>query len=250
MKFSAPCELIAAQLGSLFRCSTTGRGFIRIRTPFLYPDGGVVDVFLDDDTVTDFGEALGWLRVQTATGKRSPRQDRLVQDVVQTHGVTLRNGQLSLLVPESSRLAETVIGVAQAAVRVADIWFTARTRAVESVADEVADFLIENSISFERGPRVVGRSGRDWHPDFKTRVGHQTSLVFILSTGTRGAVRRVTEHAFTGCTDLQAMHGRCVSLFDDTADVWADEDFRLLEQVSSVARWSKPDEFEQLLKAA
>ncbi len=32
--------------------------------------------------------------------------------------------------------------VAQAAVRVSDLWFTFKTRTVESITDEVADFLV------------------------------------------------------------------------------------------------------------
>jgi hypothetical protein len=65
---------IQAGLGSLF-CVATHRDLIRIRTPFWYPDGGVVDLFLKEHdgrfTLTDLGEALGWLRAQSLTGKRS-----------------------------------------------------------------------------------------------------------------------------------------------------------------------------------
>jgi hypothetical protein len=41
-----------------------------------------------------------------------------------------------------------------------------------------------------------------------------------------------------------------VSLFDDTEDVWQEEDFRLVQKLSTVARWSRPDEFEAILRAA
>jgi hypothetical protein len=41
-----------------------------------------------------------------------------------------------------------------------------------------------------------------------------------------------------------------VSLVDDTADVWSSEDLKLVESLSEVARWSRPDEFEALLRAA
>ena len=41
-----------------------------------------------------------------------------------------------------------------------------------------------------------------------------------------------------------------VSLFDDTADVWADEDFRLVEPLSMVSRWSRPDELAAVLSGA
>lgn len=41
-----------------------------------------------------------------------------------------------------------------------------------------------------------------------------------------------------------------VSLFDDTLDVWRAEEFRLVEEISTVARWSAQDEFVGLLAAA
>jgi hypothetical protein len=43
---------------------------------------------------------------------------------------------------------------------------------------------------------------------------------------------------------------RFLSLFDDTSDVWGEEDFRLVESVSDVCRWSQPDELVQALRPA
>ena len=44
---------------------------------------------------------------------------------------------------------------------------------------------------------------------------------------------------------------RFVSLFNDSADVWADDDFKLLEPLSTISLWSRPDEFvDVLLEAA
>jgi hypothetical protein len=256
-----PCELVAAQIGSMFQCSRTERGHVRIRTPFYYPDGGIIDLFLvqragTPATVTDFGEALGWLRLQSVGGRRSPKQEKLVQDVCTTLGVELFKGQLVARVGQEEKLAETLLRVAQAAVRLGDLWFTMRTRAVESASDEVADFLDEKLIPYERTARLVGRSGRGWQVDFHTRTPARSSLVFVLASGSRAAARRVTEHVYTGWADLSHLQAagpapvRFVSLFDDTSDIWADEDFRLLEPVSEIARWSAPDEFERLLSAA
>jgi hypothetical protein len=42
---------------------------------------------------------------------------------------------------------------------------------------------------------------------------------------------------------------RFVSLFDDTLDVWSPEDFRLVEELSEVSRWSRPDELAEKLAA-
>jgi hypothetical protein len=80
-------------------------------------------------------------------------------------------------------------------------------------------------------------------------------LVFVLATGSRPAARRITEHVVTGWHDLNLLKMGAqplsfISLFDDTNDVWADEDFKLVESVSDICRWSQPDEFERYLMAA
>lgn len=81
------------------------------------------------------------------------------------------------------------------------------------------------------------------------------TLIYVLSTGNRSTARSVAEHVLAAWYDLNHLAAgpealRFVSLFDDAADVWADEDFRLVEGLSSIARWSRPDEFERLLSEA
>ncbi len=125
-----PCEQITEKIGELFTCSDLN-GYIRIRTPFLYPDGDVIDLF---------------------------------------------------------------------------------------------------------------------YPDFHTRLPQRSALVIVLSTGSRTEARRLA--AFTSATwhDLNYLTSgpealKFISLFDDTLDVWTEEDYRLVEDISEVANWSRPDEF-------
>src|SRR6266540_791483 len=109
-----PCETIASQLGAMFECKRH-RDYVLVRTPFLYPDGGVVDVFVrirnSHLAVTDLGEALGWLTQQTVGGRRSPRQQRLLQDVCLTLDVELFRGQLIARGNDGSQLADHVVRV-------------------------------------------------------------------------------------------------------------------------------------------
>jgi hypothetical protein len=253
------CERIGAELPELFACQPGEHG-TRIRTPFLYPDGDVIDVFLTEragvPTVTDFGETLRWLRMQSLAPRRSPKQQRLIEDVCLNHGLELYRGMLTARVPAgSSALASTVMRVAQGALRVADLWFTMRTRSVESVTDEIEVFLGERSIPFERAESLVGRSGRTWRVDFHTRTPRRSSLVYVLGTGSRAAARGIAEHVLAAWYDLNNLRLgpeglQFVSLFDDTMDVWSPEDFKLVEDLSVTARWSRPDEVADVLLAA
>ena len=279
------CVSLGKSLPTLFECTSAPRDGVRVRTPLMYPDGGMVDVFVVEQDgrcyVTDFGETLGWLRMQSASPRRSPKQTRMVEDTCQTLGVKLDRGQLMLRTNGADGLGEAVLRLAQAAVRVSDLWFTFRTRAgrsragetvaretgdfdwqarygvqaLETVADEVSDWLVKKEISFDWAVPQTGRSGRSWTIDYQTHTDNRTSLIFLLSAGSRGAARHRAERVLAGCVDLNHLKDRqphlaFVSLFADTEDVWRQEDFGLVEQHSEVARWSQLDKFERLLLAA
>lgn len=249
------CGEFSSGLGQLFDCSEQGP-YVRIRTPYLYPDGDVIDLFckVEDGvlTVSDLGETTRWLRMQTISPKRSAKQKALIEDACLTHGVEFYKGRLLARCRAGESLASVVLRVAQAALRVSDLWFTFRTRSVESITDEVADFLTERQLPFDRGEKLAGRSGRSWTVDFHVRAPARSSLVYVLSTGSRSAARTIAEHVLAAWYDLNHLAAgpealRFVSLFDDTVDVWSPEDYRLVENLSTIARWSQPDQFAEIL---
>ena len=253
------CVTLRSSLSVLFECTLAPREGVRVRTPFMYPDGGIVDVFVIERDqvyiVTDFGEALGWLGMQTVRGELSSRQRRLIDDVSLTLNVELHRGQLISRCKDIESLGQAVHRMGQAIVRISDIWFTLRTRAMETMDDEVGDWLEEKHISFDRSVKHSGRSGFIWTMNYQTYADTRTSLMFLLSTGSRGAARRITEHVAAGWGDLNHLkislpHTAFVSLFDDTADVWREEDFSLVGELSEVVRWSQPDELERVLVEA
>ena len=91
------CESLSATLGSLFVCSEHGE-YQRIRTPYLYPDGDNIDLFCkmtgETVTVTDLGETTRWLRMQSVSPRRSPKQQAILEDICQNHGVEFYRGMV------------------------------------------------------------------------------------------------------------------------------------------------------------
>ena len=240
------CGALREGLPDLYDCAPAPRDGVRVRTPMLYPDGGVVDIFVLERegtyTLTDFGETLGWLRMQTVNPRRTPRQQRLIDDVCRTLDVNLSRGQLVLRSSTAAELGESVTRLAQAQrSRVSDIWFTLRSRSLESATEEVGEWLTEKEISYQQGVRRRGRSGRETGTSTSRRSPTSTPRwYFFLSTGSRSAARHITEHVLAGCYDLSHLkisHPGIsfVSLFDDTSDVWRPEDFRIVDDVSEVA---------------
>ena len=252
------CEKLQTRIGELFRCDNVG-AYVRIRTPYLYPDGDYIDLFVkeagESATISDLGETVRWLHMQSVSPKRSAKQRQMIADACVTHGVEFYRGMLQVRCGVDGKdLAAAVTRLSQAALRVSDLWFTFRTRTFESVTDEVADFLAERQIPFDRAEKTVGRSGRSYTIDFHTRTPRRSSLVAVLSTGSRSATARVVEHVMATWYDLSHLRMgeqalEFVSLFDDTLDVWKAEEFRLVEGLSQVARWSAQDELAAFLAA-
>lgn len=122
-----PCEEIEKNIGALYTCAPVGE-YIRIRTPFLYPDGDLVDLYLIEkdgqQTLTDLGETSRWLRSQTITQRRSIRQSHLISDICLNHGVEFFKGMLMLRVSPTDNFSALVTRLSEAAIRVSDLWFT------------------------------------------------------------------------------------------------------------------------------
>lgn len=114
------CADFAKDLSQLFTWSQHGE-YQRVRTPYLYPDGDNIDVFCktqgDLVVVSDLGETTRWLRMQTVSPKRSPKQKALIEDACLTLGVEFYKGTLLARRRPDDELAAVVVRVAQAALR-------------------------------------------------------------------------------------------------------------------------------------
>jgi hypothetical protein len=133
-------ELITKKIGKLFTYSPSNQ-YIRIRTPFIYPDGDVIDLFYKEDgeyvLLTDLGETLGWLRMQTTDQRKSSQQRQFINDICQNLDVQLYRGMLTIRLKRSDDLAQAVMRLSQATLRVSDLWFIFRNQADELAVDEI-----------------------------------------------------------------------------------------------------------------
>jgi hypothetical protein len=248
---ATPCEQITEQMGLLYTCSPVDQ-YVRIQTPFLYPDGDIIDIFFQGEGVTgiltDLGETLRWLRMQTVTQRQSSKQQQLIADICLTHNVEPYRGMLTVRVKRPEDFVDAITRLSQCILRVSDLWFTFRNKMGESIIDDVEEFLRENNIVFNRSPKLVGQSAKSWRPDFQTRGKEHSSIVRVLSTGSRAVARDQVFQTTSMWHDLNYFTVgkeaiQLISLFDDTADVWTQEDIQLVASLSDIAYWSRPDEF-------
>lgn len=249
---TAPCQIIADTIGQLYTCSEVN-DLVRIRTPYLYPDGDIIDLFLNPDTqtLTDFGETLRWLHMQSFKQSLSKKQDWFLQDIQITYGIELYDGMLLIRVRDD--LAEAITRLAQAAIAVSNLWLLNRTRLAGTLNDEIAELLEECQIPYERDIKLVGRSARPWQIDFHTRHPRRSALVEVLSTGNRSAANTKINNVVAAWVDLNQYQLttepiRFISLFDDSLDVWSSSHISQLAEFSEICYVSEPEELiEQLV---
>lgn len=253
----APCNTISKTLGELFTCSEVRNGYTRIRTPYLYPDGDVLDLFYKvsqrGPIITDVGETSRWLLSQTSNEFLSKKQDRAIQDILLTHDVSQYRGALVVELGSSEDITDATVRLAQAAMSMSNLYYLYRTRMTSSFDEEVADLLREKDISFEAGKKLKGKSGRDWRIDFQTSFSKKISLVQALSTGSRAAANTKANNVVAAWVDLSRLEGRTknfkfVSLLDDTADIWREETINQISEFSKVVYWSESEKFVEILK--
>lgn len=167
------CQQLIDSLPLRFTCEEKGE-YVRIRTPYLYPDGDSIDLFCKEEdsviVVSDLGETGRWLRMQSVSSKRTPKQQAFIDDICLNHGVEFYRGMLLARCHPGDDLSRVVTRVSQAALRMSDLWFMLLTQAVVSFADEVSDFLVEREFRFDRDVPHRGKSGRIWKVDFHVRA--------------------------------------------------------------------------------
>ena len=276
MNAKSLCSSFRESFRQQWECTTAPEGNIRVRTPYIYPDGDILDLFIlargDRYKLTDFGETVAWLRMRSGIAKLSPKRLGQVHDICQTHGVDFNRGQLELSGLAESDLPKAVVQLAGAAARTSDLWYAFPSKAVDAVSgmdsdrlhEEVGKWLNETGVLFKPRIKRLGRSGRDWSIDYETHTDSRTGFVFLMSTRSREMAQRLTEQVLAACVDLSlSVHNQQnlrsfheqpevvnISIFDDSPSVWRKEDFNLMKHASKVVQWPDQQGLERELHAA
>jgi len=245
------CETLkgmATSLALVTECDVIKNGMLRLATPFRYPDGSQIDLFLgsppglvfDDIRVTDLGQTAAYLFDLQLKPWATFKRKQIVEDVCKTLSVTQDGGELLVRLKKeelaTSSLSDAMVRVAQACIRTADIAYTQRLRAPASFKDEVEEFISSDGIDVESGLVVPGRFNKDVPVDFRIKGRRIKSLILTLSTQNNAAAHGVSNEVFRRWYDLEPQRAnyQFLTLFDSTNNSIRDDDLARIGEVSTV----------------
>lgn len=244
MKCDDVKRAIHGELPMLFSC-VEEHGRLKIATPYLYPNGDYVDLYLVETPtgryLTDLGETMGYLADHNITLERSPKRRKIVEDVLLTQGVERFLGELRVKLTNEDRVAWAIARLGQAMVQISDLVFTLRLSALITFQDEVEDYWIESQIPYEKDRPFIGGSGESYTVDFYIPARDHPYLIKALSSQSTGYANTLVSRTVRTWHDLLRADGRYgyISLVDDAVDVWQEAWFDQLAEFSTVVVWSE-----------
>ena len=260
---NSPCQELAENIGTLFTCSEF-KDFIKITTPFIYPDGDVIDIFYrkinQGFILTDLGETIRWLESQSVNGIRNEKQKELIETICLTHNLEMKRDMFIVRLDSNTKsiqLASSILELGQALIRLSDLWILQTGRKTRTIIDSVEEFIKKIDISYEREQLYTGGTDRSWRPHFYTTVKGNNVLTHVLNTDKKSSTKPILCMVNTQWQDLEKYkvesNYKFISLIVDTdegAKVWTEGDKKLLKERSEVKKWSDKNDFKKALLAA
>jgi hypothetical protein len=234
------------------RVSSVPRGHARIETALIYPDGASVDVFvrntnplLPPNELSDLGQTLSWLSDLQVRPTKSRRRMELLEDAVRVHGVTFRRGEIICPVSETlENLGDQVLRLAQSCSRVADLAFTKRLMAQSAFQEDVEEVLADTDLPYESTPELTGRFGKPVRVDFLVHSPSLDSAILTLASAHPSQAHNRVNEIFGRWFDLSSPRPsaviplQCVTVYDDSQNVYRDDDLDRLGVYSQVVAFS------------
>lgn len=118
-------EIIHEDIAALFAVEDLG-DYTRVRGPCTYPDGDTIEFYIKETAsgieISDLCETVSWIRRNTAPETLSDEQITLINEICEETRIKFERGMLFALCDSTEGIADALTRVAQAAVRIADLY--------------------------------------------------------------------------------------------------------------------------------
>lgn len=225
-------------------CDVIRNDKLRIATPFRYPDGSAIDVFLqtlpnlyESYLLSDLGQTSAYLFDMQIKLFTTKRRKQLVSDICDRLGVINNNGQFEISISNNNlaQIPAAIVRLSQTCIRISDLAFTQRFRSVNSFYDEVEEYISSIDLSYEPDVELTGRYNNLIKIDFRIQGPRVNSLVQTLSTGNQAFAHNIANEVFRKWYDLRPnADSQKITLIDTTNNIFRGEDIDRLRAESTV----------------
>lgn len=244
--------------GLILETTCLEKGHVRLETAFTYPDGSQIDVFIADEgplipmrRVTDFGNTSSWLLDLQVKPWLSSKRRQLLEQALASLGVQLNGGTLDLEIPGPEALIDGVVRLGQACIRMADLHYTRRSSLTAPMGETLEDIFNDSELVYQTDLELPGRFGKPVKVDYCVHGARKVSLVMPMATGNPSVAHARANEVFKTWYDLdtpERTEAR-VSIFDDSLDVYREEDLARLRNFSDLLPLSNRRDIRDLLAA-
>jgi hypothetical protein len=243
------CEkAVTAYLDTLkegFACAAQPNGRLCVVTPYLYPDHDNIEVFVRSKDslvfVSDLGETLRYLDTNGMDIMATPNLLFAARRIADGFGVEIREGVLVKNGPTEA-VGQLLFDVVSAVKAVASLLYSNRAYEPRVFDDEVAEFFEVNDLRVERRMRATGQTGKKYRVSMVVWGRKSNAWIETVSSATVSGIPYRVNATFRLWSDINgSLAGKKVSLLNDGATFFKQEDIALLENVSKVYRWTNSE---------
>lgn len=240
-------------------CDRIRSGALRMSTPFSYPNGERVDVFLDTEQnlieekllLSDHGQTALYLKCAQVSLLSTARKRELLADILDNSGVRM-DGMQFVVIPRSvdrSSLSDAIFRLSQVCMRISDFATHQRLRSTNSFRDDVEEFFDAHNLSWQADvklPPVFGK--REIRMDFEVKSGNKSSYVNVLGAMNEVAAHNSANEIVVKLMDLKSSNEivlqQFVTVYNSASNAIRPEDIERLQTFSSAI--SFPEQMETL----
>lgn len=234
-------------------CRTEGR-FTVISTPYLYSDGDLIELFVeqygDKVRISDLGETARKLAVVNFNWNTS-RARALFSHIINSTGVGSSKGILYVILGKNDNIGGRIADLIQAVQQTDNLLFTVQGYAARGFRDDVEEYLRKEGFEPELNYEIEGESGITWRVHFHLNHGSNVLLKALSATSKGGAKHHATT-TYTTFSDIKRKYSKVIRsiILDDGSPIWEADVISLIQAQLDIelGYWSKREDFTEQLR--
>lgn len=246
-------EMYLTSLKEKFAIEPADSGCI-IYTPYLDPSNDPISVFVerhgDRYRISDMTQAYEYLFLHGLEIKPESSQKKHLNIILNRLGISFSENELFVVVPKEE-LADGITHLIDALKTTQDLIFTTKPRKYSDFGEEVASWLRDSGIVFEKKKDYTGASGGIVSVDFVIQTHEEPAFLYALHSESPGYAKDVARRVIVNWIELEKagydFYSMCI--LDDALgeDLW-DASFKLLKtHTRKVVFWDDRDKLKEAL---